>query len=565
MPMYQLSTYRRNGDVKFDLGSDGHVLDLDTAVKDGVLGGGGGGGIWDNGGGEKLDLKKMIEELDLSNVPSVFICPISLEPMQDPVTLCTGQTYERSNILKWFSMGHFTCPTTMQERWDDSITPNKTLYHLIYSWFSQRYLLMKKRSEDVQGRTLELLETLKKVKGQARVQALKDLQRVVSVHGSAKKTLVNEGGINLISSLLGPFTSHAVGSEAVGILVNLTLDSESKSNLMQPAKISLIVDMLNEGTIETKINCTRLIEILMEEKDFRSEIVSSLSLLMGLLRLVRDKKHPNGTLAGLSLLNTICSHKQVRNLVLSIGTVPQLIELLPSLNLDCLELALFILDLLSTVPEGKSALKDCPNTIPNVVKLLMRVSERCTQYALSILWAVCNFAPEECASLAVEAGLAAKLLLVIQSSCNPVLKQLSAELLKLCRLNYTDSSFISKVDSINFREVVQKLTGATKFRSQRFQGVAPPPINLVAAPLPPENDISSSLQLFGPPERSSSTDVYGDFQSEPLETKPGKFSDSSMAATSSFGFSLSPSSHAWCSFPLMSPGTLASLEQSSIL
>lgn len=439
MPMFQ--HYQKDGVVGFDGGGDGHVLDLDTAVKDGVLGGGGGGVV--GGIAEKLDLKRMIEELDLSEIPSVFICPISLEPMQDPVTLCTGQTYERSNILKWFSLGHLTCPTTMQELWDDSVTPNKTLYHLIYSWFSQKYLLMKKRSEDVQGRASELLETLKKVKGQARVQALKELHQVVAAHATARKT-VEEGGVALISALLGPFTSHAVGSEVIGILVNLTLDSESKANLMQPAKISLMVDLLNEGSIETKINSTRLIEMLMEEKDFRSEIVSSHSLLVGLMRLVKDKRHPNGNLPGLTLLRTICLHKQVRNLFVSIGAIPQLVELLPALNPDCLESALFILDTLSSLPEGRLALRGCLNTIPNTVRLLMRISESCTQYALSILWSVCKLAPEECSSIAVEAGLAAKLLLVIQSGCNPVLKQRSAELLKLCSLNYTDTTFISK-------------------------------------------------------------------------------------------------------------------------
>ena len=444
MPMYQPSGRRRDGGVMYDVGGDGgHVLDLETAVKDGILGGGG-GVVCGSGVTEKLDLKKMIEDLDSIDVPSVFICPISLEPMQDPVTICTGQTYERSNIVKWFSMGHFTCPTTMQELWDDSITPNKTLYQLIYSWFSQKYLVMKKRSEDVQGRALEVLETLKKVKGQARIQALKELRQVVSIHASAKKTVADNGGIGLISSLLGPFTSHAVGSEVIGILVNLSLDSESKSNLMQPAKISLMVDMLNEGSIETKINCTKLIEILMEGRDFESEIVPSLSLLVGLLRLVKDKRHQNGILAGLALLKTICLHEPVRNSVVSIGAVPQLVELLPNLNPECLELALYILEVLSTLPQGRLALKDCPNMIPNVVKLLMRVSESCTQLALAILSAVCKLAPEECASLAVEAGLAAKLLLVIQSGCNPVLKQRAAELLKLCSLNYTATIFISK-------------------------------------------------------------------------------------------------------------------------
>ncbi|KAJ0981822.1 hypothetical protein J5N97_010077 [Dioscorea zingiberensis] len=438
MPQYQQPSH------SWRLEGGGQILDLETAVKDGILGGGGG---IPAGVAEKVDLKKMIEEVDAAaaeDIPTVFICPISLEPMLDPVTLCTGQTYERPNILRWLSMGHRTCPTTMQELWDDALTPNRTLHQLIHAWFSQRYLRIKKRSEDVQGRAAELLQSLKKVKGQARVQALKELQRLVVAHSSTKKTIIESGGVPLLSSLLGPLTSHAVGSEAIAILVNLSLDSDSKSNLMQPAKISLVVDMLNEGTIETKVNCTRFIEMLMEEPDFRSEIVSSLSLLVGLVRLIKDRRYPTGASAGLSLLKTICSHKEVRNLVVSVGAVPQLVELLPELSPDPLEQALRILDDLASIPEGRSALKECPHTIPNMVRLLMRVSEACTQSSLSILWAVCKLAPDECASLAVEAGLAAKLLLVIQSGCNPALKQRAAELLKLCSLNYTATLFISK-------------------------------------------------------------------------------------------------------------------------
>ncbi|KAF2324244.1 hypothetical protein GH714_011095 [Hevea brasiliensis] len=260
------------------------------------------------------------------------------------------------------------------ELWDDTVTPNKTLQQLIYSWFSQKYLALKKRSKDVQGRIIELLETLKKFKGQARVQALRELRQMVNEHATARKAAVDNGGVALVMSFLGPFTTHAVGSEAIGILVNLGLDLTSRANLLQPSKISLVVDMLNEGSIETKINCTRLIELLIEGKDFEYENVSSLSLLVGLLR----------------------------NSVVSIGAIPQLLELLPRLNKECLELALHILEVLSTISEGRSALKDCANTIPNVGKLLMKVSERCTQLALSILWEVCQLAPEECAALAVE-------------------------------------------------------------------------------------------------------------------------------------------------------------------
>ena len=267
---------------------------------------------------------------------------------------------------------------------------------------------------------------------------------MVAVHATARKTLIDEGCVSVMSSLLGPFTSHAVGSEVIGILVSLSLDSESKNNLMQPAKISLMVDILNEGSIETKINCTRLIESLVGEHDFRPAFISSHSFLVGLMRLVKDKRHPNGVLPGLSLLKAICFHKEVRNLVVSIGAVPQLVELLSGLDPNCLELALHVLDSLASIPEGRVALKDCSNTIPTMVKLLMKVSENCTKYALSILWSVCKLAPDECSSIAVDLGLAVKLLLVIQSGCNPTLKQQSAELLKLCSLNYSDTIFISK-------------------------------------------------------------------------------------------------------------------------
>jgi hypothetical protein len=119
------------------------------------------------------------------------------------------------------------------------------------------------------------------------------------------------------------------------------------------------------------------------------------------------------------------------------------VELLPKLATECVEPALDILDALSAVPEGRMVLKDCLQTIPNAVRLLMRVSEACTRRALSMLWPVCRMAPE-CAPAAVEAGLAAKLQLVIQSGCALELKQKASELLKLCRLNYTDTPSISK-------------------------------------------------------------------------------------------------------------------------
>jgi U-box domain len=441
------------------------VLDLATAVKDGILGGPTTllpfPSNKDSTPGKppatnQPDLKRMMEELEasgdeLEDIPSVFICPISLEPMVDPVTLCTGQTYEWAHIHRWLAMGRRTCPTTMQELWDDVVTPNSTLSCLIQTWFSQRYIRFKKRSEDVDGRASDLVSAIRsrKIKGQARVNALKEIKRIITLHPSVKRSVASTGGTTFLASLLGPFTSHAVGSEVIALLVQLQLDRESRSILMQPGKISLITDMLNEGTIETKMSCARLIQTLMEdESGFRSEIVSSPSLLVGLLRLIKDIRHLNGVFAGLTLLKSICTKRpETKESLVGLGVVPNLVDLLSAnSNLsqpNLLEHALQILHEVSSTMEGRVAIKECKNAVQNLVWVIMSVSEECTRYSMNVLWAVCEMAPE-CAGSAVEAGLAAKLLLVIQSGCSPEAKQRSAELLKLCSLNYTTTLFISK-------------------------------------------------------------------------------------------------------------------------
>ncbi|XVF17494.1 hypothetical protein REPUB_Repub10bG0127600 [Reevesia pubescens] len=125
---------------------------------------------------------------------------------------------------------------------------------------------------------------------------------------------------------------------------------------------------------------------------------------------------------------------------------------------------------------------------------------------------------------------------------------------------------IYRVDPINFRDLVQKLTGAPEFMSQsqhqtltsssqlphhqRLQRVAPPPLHVAASPL-------SMAEASAPLHLVSGLD----------HTKPQnqKFSDNAMITSNSLGFmNSSPSSYNWCAFPMLSPGTLSSFEQSTV-
>ncbi|KAJ6337259.1 hypothetical protein OIU76_007024 [Salix suchowensis] len=67
-------------------------------------------------------------------VPSLFRCPISLDLMKSPVSLCTGVTYDRSSIQHWLDSGHDTCPATMQVLSSKDFVPNLTLHRLINLW-----------------------------------------------------------------------------------------------------------------------------------------------------------------------------------------------------------------------------------------------------------------------------------------------------------------------------------------------------------------------------------------------------------------------------------------------
>ncbi|KAB5526560.1 hypothetical protein DKX38_020407 [Salix brachista] len=132
---------------------------------------------------------------------------------------------------------------------------------------------------------------------------------------------------------------------------------------------------------------------------------------------------------------------------------------------------------------------------------------------------------------------------------------------------------VYRVDPINFRDLVQKLTGAPKKEPEpepqpRLQRVAPPPLDLLTPTLfGTDREIAEvrPLQLLPSPAHTPLSAMYQELMSESLDAKPKRIPDSIMAVSSSLELNLSPSSYAWCSYPLLSPGTLSSLEQGTVL
>lgn len=70
--------------------------------------------------------------------PKDFVCPITSTLFDDPVTLETGQTYERKAIQEWIERGNSTCPITRQNLQSTQLPKtNYVLKRLIASWQEQ--------------------------------------------------------------------------------------------------------------------------------------------------------------------------------------------------------------------------------------------------------------------------------------------------------------------------------------------------------------------------------------------------------------------------------------------
>ncbi|KAJ7966871.1 RING-type E3 ubiquitin transferase [Quillaja saponaria] len=73
-----------------------------------------------------------------SRPPKDFVCPITSQIFSDPVTLETGQTYERKAIQEWLKTGNTTCPITRQPLSASGLPKtNYVLKRLITSWTEQ--------------------------------------------------------------------------------------------------------------------------------------------------------------------------------------------------------------------------------------------------------------------------------------------------------------------------------------------------------------------------------------------------------------------------------------------
>ncbi|KAE8704007.1 ARM repeat superfamily protein isoform 2 [Hibiscus syriacus] len=73
-------------------------------------------------------------------IPPLFLCPLSLELMTDPVIVASGQTYDRTSIQKWLNNGLSICPMTRQTLEHTNLIPNHTVKAMVANWCDKNNL-----------------------------------------------------------------------------------------------------------------------------------------------------------------------------------------------------------------------------------------------------------------------------------------------------------------------------------------------------------------------------------------------------------------------------------------
>ncbi|KAI3696846.1 hypothetical protein L6452_29426 [Arctium lappa] len=396
-----------------------------------------------------------LENDHIVEVPTFFLCPISLEIMKDPVTLSTGITYDRDSIEKWlFSQKNDVCPVTKQVVVDIELTPNHTLRRFIQSWCTlnassgiERFptprmpisktqilkLLKDSKSPQLQINSLKRLKTI--------VMESEKNKRLVESVGAADHLasiiLRNVNNINVTSSSPAGEVSGVDGfDEALSILYHLKLSPTGLKSLF--GKTGDFVEALTSvmqhaASLESRTYAVMLLKSMFDVAEPMQVTSLSPRFFEELVRILVDQISQKATKAALKLLINVCPWGRNRIKGAEAGAVPVLIDTL----LDCTEkripeMAIVVLDQLCQCAEGRADLLKHGGGLAVVSKKIFRVSPVASERAVRILYSVAMFSGNShVVQEMLQVGAVQKLLLVLQVECGSKMKEKTREILKM--------------------------------------------------------------------------------------------------------------------------------------
>ncbi|XP_009343248.2 E3 ubiquitin-protein ligase PUB23 [Pyrus x bretschneideri] len=396
----------------------------------------------------------MDQEID---VPSFFLCPISLEIMKDPVTISTGITYDRESIEKWlFSSKNKTCPVTKQVVSEDSdITPNHTLRRLLQAWCTMNASHGIERiptpKPPVNKSQIDKLLRDAKKSPNGLAKCLSQLRSISSQSEANKRSIEATGaGEFLASTIINNIKNdrdNAENEEALSILYNLNLSEDVLKTLIgkEGEFVEALIKLMQRGSDESRTYAVMLLRSMFEVADSMRMTNVKPGFFVQVVRVLNDQISQQASKATLQLLIQLCPWGRNRIKAVESGAVMVLIELLLDTSSDrrTLEMTLLVLDMLCGCAEGRAELLTHGAGLAVVSKKIMRVSKVASERAVKILFFICKFsATSNVLQEMMQLGIVAKLCLVLQVDSGSKTKEKAREILKLHARTWKNSACI---------------------------------------------------------------------------------------------------------------------------
>jgi hypothetical protein len=208
----------------------------------------------DSGGDSELEDQSSYQQ-EQEPAFEAFMCPLTKQVMRDPVTIETGQTFEREAILKWFrecrDRGRTpTCPLTQAELRTTGITPSIALRNVIDEWRARNQ--DKELDRACASLTQHLDTTAPPDSEDDALRALLYISQLVH-HSSAAKNLVRRQGIIPAVAAMLKSGSRRVRLRSLEVLRAVVEDNDdNKEELAKGDTIRTIIKFLSNDHVQER-------------------------------------------------------------------------------------------------------------------------------------------------------------------------------------------------------------------------------------------------------------------------------------------------------------------------
>lgn len=401
---------------------------------------------------DRSDRMDCLESID---VPSFFVCPISLQIMKDPVTISTGMTFDRESIQKWlFSYNHVICPITKQPLSDFSLTPNSNLRRLIQTWQlhnpSSSNPVDQNPKHDAWIHLSMLLEEIKQPHLQ--VKSLRKIKALIQEHhGNRTFCMGDDVLFSSVASLIAKHElqvghdSSIIINEAVVVLCLLKPSDETLKIVSQNGNGLLIgslckimtKNLCNQARIQAALLLKSIFKVVDEvyKAGLKPEFFESVT------EILKDQNSKHGSMAVLTILMEVLPFGKNKEKAIKGGSIPVLVELLAeTTETRTCEMMLVVLEKFCKKAEGRAAFLAHPIGLAAVLSKIMRVSHVGNEKAITLLlWVVRFCKSSKVAQEFMEVGGVAKLFMVVQSGCDSTIKDQAKEILGFLKNRWRNS------------------------------------------------------------------------------------------------------------------------------